>query len=76
MDKILKQKRASYIQASDIGRLNHVADVLFHHGMMTQEQLDSVHSIRSPQDRARTMIDVARKNGSVVCETFMDAWEN
>ena len=73
---ILKGKRVSYIEASDMTRVNYVADVLLHDGVITKGELECIQSIRGTRDRARAVIDCARNKGNVASKKLMDAWDN
>ena len=72
----LTRKRLSYIEASNMARVNYVADVLLHHEMISGEELEYIQAMRGTRYRARALIDHARKKGNGVCKTFMETWED
>ena len=72
----LTRKRLSYIEASNMARVNYVADVLLHHEMISGEELEYIQAMRGTRDRARALIDHAKKKGNGVCKTFMETWED
>ncbi|XP_039681973.1 protein NLRC3-like [Perca fluviatilis] len=59
-----------------MARVNYVADVLLHHEMISGEELEYIQAMRGTRDRARALIDHARKKGNGVCKTFMETWED
>lgn len=59
-----------------MNRLNHVADVLFMHRMITDEELESIQCIQGTHDKAQPLIDSARRKGDATSNLLMTTWKN
>lgn len=55
-------------------RLNHVADVMFEHGMITDEELQNINCIPVPHNKV--LIDSARRKGDATSNMLMETWES
>lgn len=75
---VLLQKRLSYIEAATgkMKMLDHIADVLFAKRILNNGELDSIQSIEVTQDKARVLIDTARRKGDTASNTLMATWDN